>query len=132
MKNIILKTAAILLISAGGFFCITRCHKENSPKEKICNVDNPLQDLPWLKQFIDEIKDIESGYDVPHMRIYQCTYKDGTGFLINDCVGCPDAGLNLVNCEGTSLCVLYGLAGDPCTEFEIDFESMKLIWEINR
>jgi hypothetical protein len=127
MKKMILQTAAVLLLLAG---MTVSCGKKDCQcnNEKACNVENPLRDLPWLKQFINEVKDTESG----HKRIYQCTYKDGTGFLINNCVGCPDAGLNLVNCDGTSLCVLYGLAGDPCTEFEIDFESMKLIWEINR
>jgi hypothetical protein len=94
-------------------------------------VENPLTDLPWLKEIIDGIeKDAEAGYK-QHARIYQCTYINGTGFLLELCVGCPDSGYWLKSYEGESLCIMYGLAGDPCQELNVDFENKKLIWEIN-
>ena len=42
-------------------------------KEKVCGVNNPKKDLPWLKEFIE-------GFERGHARIYQCTYRDGTVF----------------------------------------------------
>jgi hypothetical protein len=106
----------------------------NKDTNKSCKFENPLTDLPWLKDGIDEFEKgekTEYGYMFKHARIYQCNYRDGTGFLMEMCVMCPDFGVGLANCEGEALCLLWGLAGDPCTEFEIDFESQKLIWEIN-
>ena len=98
---------------------------------KICNVDNPLTDLPWLKEIIDEFEKNAAtlGYN-PHARIYQCTYKDGIGFLLEMCVGCPDTGYSFRNCEGEILCEGGGLSGeDSCPELNIDYENKKLIWE---
>jgi len=98
---------------------------------KTCNVDNPLTDLPWLKEFINRLEqDVEAGFS-HNARIYQCAYRDGVGFLLDICVGCPDAGYWLRNCEGESLCVMYGYAGDKCVEFNVDLENKILIWEIN-
>ena len=95
-----------------------------------CNVDNPLTDLPWLKEMVDGVeKDIEAGYK-RHARIYLCTYKDGTGFLLEMCVACPDAGYSFVNCEGVVLCGGGGITGiDNCPEFNIDYENKELLWE---
>jgi hypothetical protein len=96
-----------------------------------CKVENSLEELPWLKEFIGGIeKDAEAGYK-HHVRIYQCTYIDGTGFLLDLCVGCPDSGYWLRSCEGESLCVMYGYAGDPCKELNVDFENKTLILEMN-
>jgi hypothetical protein len=104
---------------------------DNDPPQKVCNVDNPLTDLPWLKEIIDGFeKDAGAGYK-GHARIYQCNYKNGVGFLLEMCVGCPDAGYWLRSCEGESLCIIGGFAGDRCTEFDVDFENKKLIWEKN-
>ncbi|MDR1895618.1 MAG: hypothetical protein LBR10_02375, partial [Prevotellaceae bacterium] len=103
---------------------------EDSNKEKVCNVDDPLTELPWLKEIIDGFqKDADAG-NKPHARIYRCTFKDGTGFLLERCVTCPDFGCDLMNCEGKLLCTMYGLAGKSCSEFEVDFENKKLIFEI--
>ena len=88
-------------------------------KEKACGVNNPKRDLPWMKGY--------TVIPVGHVRIYQCTYRDGIGFLIEP-VDCIDGGYELVNCEGKYLCILWGLTGNPCTEYNIDFKHKKLIW----
>ncbi|MDR3062170.1 MAG: hypothetical protein LBU57_08675 [Dysgonamonadaceae bacterium] len=124
MKQRILKLSVLALLLAGTVSC---GNDDSNPKIKVCNVENPLTDLPWLKKFIDESK---QGHQVSRMKIYQSSYDDGKiGFLIDICEGCPDAGLLLTNCEGENLCVLGGLAGDLCTDFKIDFENKKLIWK---
>ena len=101
--------------------------KKNNIIDNSCEFENPLTDLPWLKDLINGWK--QNGWN---SKIYQCTYKDGIGFLLEPCVGCPDAGYSFVNCEGIVLCGGGGLLGkDNCSEFDIDFESKTLIWEIN-
>jgi len=103
-----------------------------------CAFENPLTDLLWLKKIIDEYEAdaawaITQGRQPPHARIYQCTYKDGIGFLLEMCVGCPDFGYKFLNCEGVNLCSVGGLADNPvsCDGFDIDFDNKTLIWERN-
>ena len=65
-----------LCLVAATLFITTGCDKPT----KACNGNNSLADLPsWLKEIVDRA--IEDGFGW-HSRIYQCTYKDGTGFLI--------------------------------------------------
>jgi len=102
--------------------CFSSCQKE-----KGCNVKNPKKDLPWLKEFIDGIEnDAQAGFS-RHVKIYQCTYRDGIGFLVYPCVGCPDAGYTFVNCDGVALCGGGGISGkDTCSELNI--KKKKLIY----
>jgi hypothetical protein len=120
MKNFLKTTAlfAILLGLAGG---LTHCEKIED-KEVICDVENPLTDLPWLKEKIAQYE--ASGF---YSRIYQCTYKHGIGFL--DIAGSMNF---FYNCAGEVICILGGFAGNTCPELEIDFENKKLIWEASR
>jgi len=57
----ILKFVTLVLVLAGSFYsCEDKncgCKETiNLPKEKVCDVTNPLTDLPWLKEYIDDIK----------------------------------------------------------------------------
>ena len=134
MKTNLLKFISLWLIIIGS---LSSCHEkeaeEEFPEEETCNFDNPLADLPWLKEIVDEFeKEANALCYNPHARIYQCAYKDGIGFLIEMCVGCLDAGYSFRNCEGVVLCENSGLSGeDNCSELNIDFENRKLVWEIN-
>ena len=131
MKPKIFKFAALLLIVAGSFCsCREDCScSENNPKEQVCNVDNPLTDLLWLKEIIDEIK---GNTEAESFKVYQCTYKYGTGFLIEvGVVNTYNYRYSLRNCEGISICGYGGFIGDTCGEFNIDFDNKKLIWENN-
>ena len=54
MKKILKLTAltAVLLILVGG---MTFCAIERDKEELVCNVKNPLTDLPWLKEIVDVV-----------------------------------------------------------------------------
>jgi hypothetical protein len=139
-------TVATLCIVLIGFFIAAGCEEptalhssqsDNSALQtddkdkKICDFDNPLTDLVWLKQIVDNIE-IDSENGKVHARIYQCIYKYGTGFLIEPCVGCPDAGYSFRSCDGTILCGGGGISGeDTCQELDIDFDTKQLIYQHN-
>ena len=87
-----------------------------------------MTDLEWLSQMISEF---ETDPLTP-VKIYQCTYQTGIiGFLIERCVGCPDFGYELTDCGGNLLCILFGHAGDPCVEYNVDFENKQLLYQQN-
>jgi hypothetical protein len=117
----------------------TACKKnelKEEEKEKICDVENPLTDLLWLKEITDgfELDTKVWGYAM-RARIYQCTYKDGIGFLLEMCVGCSNNPFypeySFRNCEGVVLCEEGRRYSEEnnCTEFNIDFQNKKLIWD---
>jgi len=94
-------------------------------KDKVCHVNNPLADLPWLKTKINEFNLLSQGNPTLTVAIYQCKYGNGkTGFLV-------DEGniKSLHNCSGDVLCIMGGFAGETCSELRID--NAELIWENN-
>ena len=110
--------------------CFSCQNKTGDDENKVCKVNDPLTDLPWLKAVIEKWE--ESGYY--NYRISQCSFKDGTGkggtgFILEPCVGCIEFGFSLRNCEGVSLCAsAWGHSGeDTCGEFYIKI--IKIICE---
>ena len=90
---------------------------------ELCNLENPLTDLPWLKAIVDGyISVIQQGNHVNTV-IYQCTYGEGqTGFIV-------DQGnlAYLCNCKGDTLCILGGYMGETCPQFKIG--NKIIIWK---
>ena len=123
---------AVLLLLAGSYTSCTK-KKEKQCIENECNVCNPLTDLPWLKEYIKELKKGKIA-----IVLFICSYKNGTGFLFF--FPCPpgiycDAGPSYVlkNCGGETLCITDGSNVIECQkEFEIDFKNKKPILELNR
>jgi len=91
MKVSIFKHAVLLLMLAGSFF---PCCQQEEKEER--NHSDPIQlsSCFWVYDFIK--KCLESGF---HGRIYQCTYRDGRGFLIESYEN-ADTLYSLWNCEG--------------------------------
>jgi len=124
---------AVLLLSIMCCFILSSCkdEAENNANCSKCSFENPLTDLPWLKTMVNGfVQDSVAGMSF-HVRIYQCTYKTNkTGFLIEPCVDCPDAGYSLYSCKGVVLCGGGGIiGGDTCEEFNIDRDNATLIYE---
>ena len=129
MKTILKKTLWFTVITTlclvtVTLFVFVGCDKTENPP-KICNIENPLTDLPWLKNKVDEITLIIRSGNPLRVSIYQCIYGNNKiGFLIDEGNTKP-----FYNCNGDILCVMGGFAGETCSELNI--VSKELIWEIN-
>ena len=91
----------------------------------MCNFDNPLTDLPWLKEKIDEFNLLAQESQSISIAIYQCKYgSEEIGFLVDEGNIKP-----FYNCKGEILCIMGGDAGETCSELNI--VEQELIWKIN-
>jgi len=95
-------------------------------KEQVCGVDNVLTELSWLKEYIDLVEyDAQGGFS-RQVKIYQCSYRDGVGFLFESKIGS-----GFLNCEGERLCG-SGIGINPqfisCEEFYLS-KKRKLIYK---
>ena len=91
-----------------------------------CNVENPLTELPWLKSLVQ----FYSTDTLHRSSISTCLYDSGKeGFLIADCIDCPDAGLDFMDCAGNDIGVLFGITGNDYAKYNIDKNSIKLIYK---
>jgi hypothetical protein len=105
---------AIVLITAN------TCSKEeneigNVTGDNFCRTDNPLEDLPWLKQLKQSF---EMSAKPAGAQIIGYKYQSGDAFLINGCVGCADEMWQVYDCSGKVICRFGGIAGlNTCPGF---------------
>jgi hypothetical protein len=89
----------------------------------ICGVNNPLQDLPWLK---DQLQKAEATPDNPCAlwQVTQGVYQGQTVFIIGvgGALCCTCAGSSVYNCEGKLVFVC-----EP--EKEAAITDKKVIWK---
>jgi hypothetical protein len=99
---------------------------EKRPDSYFCQVDNPLEDLIWLKNIVDAMKSNRSKAE-----IYRGIYDGKDGFLIDMCVKCPDGLVQFMSCGGAVLCEFGGIDGRiTCPDFEQKTTNLELIFEI--
>ena len=140
MKQILLYLATVLLLtttvaqgqnkvmqvhsSGNVVYAVNTSQVDSITFKKPCENIDPLADLPWLKDKIDEITLLIQ--DKPtRISVYQCSYGDGKiGFL-------EDRGnvAFFYSCAGEILCIMGGVAGETCAELNI--VDRKLIWDTN-
>jgi len=93
-------------------------------QESACIFDNPLTDLPWLKEFVNNC--------LPYMytNIFQCTYNDDiVGFFIEPCNNCTAYSALLHSCDGTILSnFLYETLSLPAFFEKWNIKNRELIW----
>ena len=123
--NVMKRISVILLV------LLSQILFSSCQKEKGCDVKNPKKDLPWLKEMIENYEDKAKVGEKVHAKIYQCTYRDGIGFLLETGGNQYPQFSSLINCEGECLCTIGGVAGNQCREFNIS-KKQKLIWSIKK
>ncbi len=121
MKKIIYIIAAVILFAA--------CEKPNcqlSSPCPWCNVDNPLEELPWMKTLIEEGRELPSG----SFNIYVCLLEDGSqAFLLDIRPTCSDHPRQLMNCKGENIGHISGMDGSVSGDFNVNWNSLILIYK---
>ena len=111
---------AIAFVLFLGGLLMTSCNKDSSEPEPTCVFDDPLTDLPWLKEIVEKYTEDSKKYRI-HFRVLQYTYRDEVAFFLSttgpllDCMDCP--GGDFLNCEGEVVCGLNPAYGEFCKEF---------------
>ena len=104
-------------------FSTTACEK--TEKCTFCDVENPLTELAWLKTTVAEMAKSDE-----HCSVAKCTYQiDKQGFLLSPCDNCPDNMVSLMDCSGNLLCNIGGYAGFQDTIYNINNESVEVIFK---
>jgi len=124
MKKILCFKVIAVLCFVIALFSISGCDESKTPPT-VCNFENPLTDLPWLKEKTDEFNLLAQEKQNLSITIYKCIYGNNeTGFLIDEGNTKP-----FYNCCGEILCTMGGFAGETCSELNV--VSQELIWEKN-
>lgn len=120
LTKILLST--FIVIFAGATF--VSCNDDDKNECKVCGTTSPLTKLEWLKDIVSELDTTSTKAE-----ILTCKYQNNTdGFLISECIDCPDFGYTLMNCQGDTIGVVWGFAGHNLDTFGIDSSSCKLIF----
>ena len=113
----------ILLLS---FLGLVGCANDDIdlPAKAACDVNNPIEDLAWLKSQIDEIKNNQSDIS-KYFYIEIAEYQNQTIFISNNCCPICNTIVPIYNCEGEGL----GLLGGEIKQSEIT--NVKVIFSRN-
>jgi hypothetical protein len=81
------------------FVAVVSCKDNDAPN--VCHVDDPVNDLEWLKTKIDELENSE--FSRKYFYVEQAEYNGQTIFYINNC--CPMCMTMLVyyDCSGNAI-----------------------------
>jgi hypothetical protein len=120
MKNIKLLAFVLIVI-------LSACNKDDEDSSNVCDIENPLEDLTWLK-------DIKRTFDLNQSpqreQIIQYRYHGDDVFLIDACFQCPDAITYVRDCEGEIICEFGGIAGmNTCPDFDQDATNEIILYD---
>ncbi len=81
-----------------------------------CGSDDPLEDIPWLKEK-KEVLSMSAQYN--GFQIIRYKYNGEFVFYIDECYGCIDDIKSVYNCDGDIICEFGGFAGlNTCPDFD--------------
>ncbi len=103
-------------------FVVLSCKSDDVNLNNICNVENPVEDLAWLKEIIT---DIEQSSQSDEFYISQAVYEGKTVFIVGNCCASCNTVFPVYNCEGEYINIL------GCTDEFITFNILNqdtVIW----
>lgn len=89
--------------------------------ENLCDVENPVEDLPWLQEVVASFEDSRD----THHFIEQCEYDGKTYFIVNDCMD-----INYIpayDCDGNEVCSQSEFSNCPVVSEKLI--PKKIIWQ---
>jgi hypothetical protein len=111
--------------------CISLMSCEKEALERECGTDVSEEEITWLQTIIAEHTPSANQLSAePKAEIYRYTYHNQTYFLVNLCVGCPDATYVVYNCKGEVFCQGGGITGGTtCGDFNDNATDERLVWK---
>ena len=96
------------------------CEKDEKVSSGNCNVSDPLQELPWLKEALGEINQSDNEL-ADYAYIMSATYNGQTVFYIGNCHPAVNMQISVQNCEGEVIGDINDLAGE--------LTNQKVLWK---
>ena len=123
MKKYIFITFSIAFFMVSPYSCESAM--ENADFQ-VCNVENPLEELQWLKN----IKlNIQLSMGPAGSQIIQYTYKGEPVFWVDMCYMCADGLIMVYNCEGEVICEFGGIDGrNTCIDFDTEASDSTMLF----
>jgi len=112
------KVYIILLISV----LFSSCNKFDIPK---CSFNDATQELPWLKEIIDE-RNANPTENMKYCYITQGKFKRKTVFIFYDCNPAINKIAFLIDCEGETI---SDKDGKPIDAANSKIKNQKIIWQ---
>jgi uncharacterized lipoprotein YehR (DUF1307 family) len=110
-----MKLKSIFFITIIACFSLFSC-EEKAQSSAVCGVENPLEDLVFLKEAKNTIDRIDCA---GKSTIIKYTYKSEIVFEINICSQIADGQTLVYNCAGEIVCTFGGIAGvNTCPDYE--------------
>lgn len=119
MKKYIFATLTLTLLMVAPYSCEEQL-EYTDVANKVCNVDNPLEDLEWLK---DLKEGIQLSMQAAGSQIIQYNYKGEPVFWVDLCYLCTDNLIHIYNCEGGVIGEIGGAFGVDTENTLADFET---------
>jgi len=117
MKINILKLTAFLLILLGSF---SSCEKKESTNNNACEFENPMTDLPWLKEYCDKLQENQKISKI-RIDLYKITGKDEYVFktVTEIPTMSPSVWVDWKNCSGETI---FTMAAEAPPETQAKYE----------
>ncbi|MGD9977863.1 MAG: hypothetical protein AB7S54_08005 [Bacteroidales bacterium] len=102
------KLINVLVLSCAVICTSYSCKKETNKDPCACGIENPQENIEWLKYILDRSFCTE---------VYLYTYNGQEYIGVYDCPGVADGGYVIYSCDGTKYCQFIGLnASCDCSE----------------
>ena len=98
------------------------CKDDDDKLSNSCQVSNPIEDLDWLKEKIEELAQTDSELQ-KYFYVSQNTYMGKTVFIFPNCCPTCNTAVPVYDCEGNSI----GFVGDGTISINI-LNNDTIIW----
>ena len=109
-----MKLKRLFLVFCVSLLTLYSC-EENNKITSVCTIEDPLQNLEFLKEAKDTIDKVACA---GKSTITQYTYNSNTVFEVNICDQIADGQTLIYDCSGEIICTFGGIAGEnTCPDF---------------
>ena len=101
-------------------FALVSCQNSEGPVS--CGVENPVQDLPWLKEKVEELAQSDFSQ---YFFVEEAKYEGNTVFVFQNCCPFCNSVVSVYSCEG----VLLGYLSDQNSIKPSKLSFVRIAWK---